>query len=248
MSPSDFALQSAKEVIAQGADKSLVAAAREFHRRLGAHNYFFHFSCAGLPIIQAPQDILQMQELVWAVKPDLIIETGVARGGSLMLYSSLLELNASCGGPQDGEVVGIDIDIREHNRKAIEEHPLYKRISMIQGSSISPEVIAQVKALAKSKTRVMVCLDSNHTHDHVLGELDAYASLTSVGSYCVVFDTIVDEFPADLYVDRPWGPGNNPKTAVMEYLKAHPEFEIDRLIDAKLVLTGAPEGYLRRIA
>lgn len=247
MNPSEFALQSAKEIMEQGVDTSLVPAARDLHMRLGAHNYFLHFSWAGLPIIQSPQDIVQMQELVWSIRPDLIIETGVARGGSLMFYSSLLELNASCGGPQDAMVLGIDIDIRDYNRKKIETHPLHRRISMIEGSSVSSEVVDQVRAIADNKCRVLICLDSNHTHDHVLAELNAYAPLTSVGSYCVVFDTIVDEFPAEFYSDRPWGPGNNPKTAVMEYLRNHPEFEIDRQIDHKLILTGAPEGYLKRV-
>ena len=164
-----------------------------------------------------------------------------------MLYASLLELNATCGGPQDAKVLGIDIDIRKHNRAKIEAHPLFKRISLIEGSSISQGVIDKVKAFARDKARVFVSLDSDHIHDHVLAELEAYAPLTSVGSYCVVFDTIIDEFPAEMYRDRRWGPGNNPKTAVREYLKSHPEFEIDKNIQYKLLTTGAPDGFLKRI-
>ena len=159
----------------------------------------------------------------------------------------MLELNAACGGPQDAAVVGVDIDIRAHNREAIEAHPMFKRISMIQGSSVAPEIIARVKAKAAGKRRVLVCLDSNHTHGHVLAELRAYAPLASVGSYCVVFDTIIEDFPAGMFPDRPWGPGNNPKTAVREYLKTHPEFEIDRQIDRKLLISVSPDGYLKRV-
>jgi len=144
-------------------------------------------------------------------------------------------------------VLGIDIDIRAHNRQAIEAHPLFKRISMIQGSSVAPEIMEQVRAAARGKQRVLVCLDSNHTHDHVLAELQAYAPLTSVGSYCVVFDTLIDDLPADMYPDRPWGPGDNPKTAVREYLRSHPEFEIDKRVDYKLLISVAPDGYLKRV-
>jgi cephalosporin hydroxylase len=145
------------------------------------------------------------------------------------------------------KVLGLDIDIRQHNREAIEAHPMSSRIQMIQGSSIASEVIEQVKAVAKNYQRVLVCLDSNHTHDHVLAELEAYASLTSVGSYCVVFDTIVEDMPKAMFPDRPWGPGDNPKTAVWEYLKTHSDFEIDKSIDHKLLISVAPDGYLKRV-
>jgi cephalosporin hydroxylase len=191
---------------------------------------------------------MAMQEIIWEVKPDLIVETGIAHGGSLIFSASMLELNAACGGPGDAEVLGIDIDIRPHNRKAIEEHPMSKRITMIEGSSISTEVIVQVKEKAKGKKRILICMDSNHTHDHVLAELEAYAPLTSVGSYCVIFDTFVEDVPADVFDNRPWHPGNSPKTAVWEYLKTHPEFEIDKSIQNKLLITVAPDGYLKRIS
>jgi len=209
--------------------------------------YSYNFSWLGRPIIQYPQDVIAMQELIWSIQPDLIIETGIAHGGSLIFSASMLELNAACGGPQDAEVVGIDIDIRAHNREAIEAHPLSKRISMIQGSSIAPEIIEQVKAKSGGKQRVLVCLDSNHTHTHVLAELQSYAPLVSVDSYCVVFDTIIEDLPADMFPDRPWGPGNNPKTAVREYLKSHPEFEIDKQMDHKLLISVAPDGFLKRV-
>lgn len=208
--------------------------------------YSYNFSWMGRPIIQYPQDMIAMQEIIWEVKPDLIIETGIAHGGSLIFSASMLELVSACTG-SDGEVLGIDIDIRSHNRKAIEEHPMYKRISMIEGSSISEEIIAQVTSKVEGKERILVCLDSNHTHDHVLAELEAYAPLTSVGSYCVVFDTLIEDMTADSYPDRPWGPGNNPKTAVWEFLKSHPEFEIDKSIQDKLLITVAPDGFLKRL-
>ncbi|OYQ62778.1 cephalosporin hydroxylase [Pseudanabaena sp. SR411] len=209
--------------------------------------YSYNFSWLGRPIIQYPQDMIAIQELIWSIQPDLIIETGIAHGGSLIFSASMLELIAICGGSQDAEVLGLDIDIRAHNREAIEGHPMFKRISMIQGSSIAPEIIGQVKAKATGKQKILIFLDSNHTHDHVLAELEAYAPLVSVGSYCVVFDTAIEDLPDDMFSDRPWGVGNNPKTAVWEYLKSHPEFEIDKSIEHKLLITVAPDGYLKRI-
>jgi len=199
-----------------------------------------------------------MHELIWEVKPDLIIETGIAHGGSLIFSASMLALLDMCEAIESGtplnpkeskrKVIGIDIDIRAHNREAIEGHPMVSRIQMIQGSSIAPEIIDQVQTIAKDYQRVLVCLDSNHTHEHVLAELEAYAPLASIDSYCVVFDTIIEDMPEEMFPDRPWGPGNNPKTAVWEYLKSHPEFEIDKAIQHKLLITVAPNGYLKRIS
>ena len=236
-----------KQRIAEmGQNELLKSTAHEFIKASLAPKYSYNFSWLGRPIIQYPQDIVAMQEIIWEVKPDLIIETGIAHGGSLIFSASMLELVASCTG-SEGEVIGIDIDIRPHNRKAIEGHPMYKRICMIQGSSIAPEIIALVAEKARNKKRILVCLDSNHTHAHVLAELNAYAPLTTVGSYCVVFDTVVQDMPSELAGDRPWGPGNNPKTAVVEYLKHHPGFEIDKSMNHKLLITVAPDGYLKRV-
>ena len=229
-------------------NKELVDAAHAFTKASTVPKYSYNFSWLGRPIIQYPQDIIAMQELIWSTKPDFIIETGIAHGGSLIFSASMLELNATCGGPRDAEVLGVDIDIRAHNRAAIEAHALFKRIAMIQGSSIAPEIIEQVQAKAEGKRRVLVCLDSNHTHDNVLAELQAYAPLTSVGSYCVVFDTVIEDMPAEMFPDRPWGPGNSPKTAVLDYLKTHSEFEIDKQMDNKLLISVAPDGYLKRVA
>jgi len=209
-------------------------------------SYVYNFSWLGRPIIQNPIDIMAMQEIIWKVQPDLIIETGIAHGGSIIFSASMLELLASCTG-SEGEVVAVDIDIRPHNRKAIEDHPMSKRITMLEGSSIAAGIVAQVKEKAKGKQRILVCMDSNHTHDHVLAELQAYAPLVTLGSYCVVFDTFVEDVPADVFVNRPWHPGNSPKTAVWEYLKSHPEFQIDTEVQNKLLITVAPDGYLKRV-
>lgn len=220
-------------------------------------SYVYNFAWMNRPIIQYPQDMIAMQEIIWEVKPDLIIETGIAHGGSLIMNASFLLMLDYCEAIERGEmldpnrpkrrVLGIDIDIREHNRKAIKTHPMANRIDMIQGSSITQETIDKVKLYAKDYQRILVSLDSNHTHDHVLAELEAYAPLTSKGSYCVVFDTFVEDVPKDVFHNRPWEPGNNPKTAVWEYLKSHPEFEIDKSIENKLLITVAPDGYLKRI-
>lgn len=236
-----------REIMLQGSDAALQQATRDWVNRANARKYSYHFEWLGRPIIQYPQDILAMQELIWTVQPDLIIETGIAHGGSVIFMASMLELNAACGGPAAAEVVGVDIDIRAHNRAAIEAHPMSKRITLIQGSSIAPDVVAQVQARATGKSRILISLDSNHTHQHVLAELEAYAPLTTVNSYCVVFDTVIEDMPADMFPDRPWGPGNNPKTAVWQYLKSHPEFEIDKSIDYKLLISVAPDGYLKRV-
>ena len=228
-------------------DTEFQAHSRDWLEESMRKSYVYNFSWLGRPIIQNPIDIMAMQEIIWEVKPDLIIETGIAHGGSLIFSASMLELNAACGGPHDAEVLGIDIDIRPHNREAIEAHPMSSRITLLEGSSVAPEIVAKVKEKANNKKRILICMDSNHTHDHVLAELEAYAPLTSVGSYCIVFDTFVEDVPADVFKDRPWHPGNSPKTAVWEYLKTHPEFEIDKSIQHKLLITVAPDGYLKRV-
>ncbi len=221
------------------------------------HGYTHNFSWLGRPVIQAPQDTCGLQEIIWRVKPDLIIETGIAHGGSLVLSASMLTLIEYAEAVEQGtmldpkkpkrKVMGIDIDIRAHNRAAIEAHPMISRIDMIQGSSIDAAIIAEVKKKAAGFKKILVCLDSNHTHEHVLAELHAYAPLVTVGSYCIVMDTGIEDLPPSLTVGRPWGKGNNPKTAVWEYLKTHPEFEQDRMIEWKLAITAAEEGFLRRV-
>jgi cephalosporin hydroxylase len=253
----DFQRETRERIARAARNERLAADAATFLRASIASQYSYNFTWLGRPIIQYPQDMVAMQELVWLVRPDLIIETGIAHGGSLILSASLLALLDLCEAAERGEtldarrsrrqVLGIDIDIRAHNRAAIEAHPLASRIRMIEGSSIAPEVIGQVHAVAARHERVLVCLDSNHTHEHVLAELEAYAPLASVGSYCVVFDTVIEHLPPGSFPDRPWDRGNNPLTAVREYLKGHPEFEIDSDIPHKLLITVAPDGYLRRV-
>jgi cephalosporin hydroxylase len=230
-----------------GRNETLKQTAHAFLEASTQPKYSYNFSWLGRPIIQYPQDMVAMQELIWSIQPNLIIETGIAHGGSLIFSASMLELNAACGGPADAHVIGVDIDIRAHNREAIEAHPMSKRITMIQGSSIDAGVVEKVHAAARGRDRVLVCLDSMHTHDHVLAELEAYAPLATIGSYCVVFDTVIEDFPEDMYPDRPWAPGNSPKSAVKQYLRAHREFVIDKSIDHKLLISVAPDGYLRRV-
>lgn len=253
----EFENEVQQNIAAQSADKPLQAQSLRWNIASASHGYTYNFQVLGRPIIQFPQDIVAMQELIWVIKPDLIIETGIAHGGSLMLSASMLALLDMTEAIDAGrridprvsrrKVVGIDIDIRSHNRAAIESHPMFSRIQMIQGSSIEPAVIDQVRSIASGYQRILVYLDSKHTHDHVLAELEAYAPLASPGSYCVVFDTIIEDAPDHLSSDRPWGKGNNPKTAVWEYLKTHPEFEIDKNIQDKLLITVAPDGYLKRL-
>ena len=223
-------------------NQTLIAAAKQFNNASNSAQYSYNFSWMGRPIIQYPQDMIAMQEIIWDIKPDLIIEAGIAHGGSLIYYASLLELIGN------GEVLGIDIDIREHNRKEIENHKMFKRIKMISGSSIDETTIEEVKKYAESKKKILVSLDSNHTHDHVLKELELYSPLVSPGSYIVVFDTIVEDLPEGYFSQsRPWGIGNNPKTAVQEFLQKNRQFVIDEMIDNKLLISVAPGGYLKRI-
>jgi cephalosporin hydroxylase len=253
----DFRREVSDRVAEYANNKELCDAGAEFMRVSIKPKYSYNFSSLGRPIIQYPQDMIAMQELIWQIRPDLIIETGIAHGGSLIMSASMLALLDYCDAVESGQmldpakprrkVLGIDIDIRAHNRAAIEAHPMANRIEMIQGSSIAPEIIEQVKAKSAGRKSVLVCLDSNHTHDHVLAELQAYASLTTVGSFCIVFDTIIEDMPADMFPDRPWGKGNNPKTAVWEFIKTHTEFEISKQMDCKLLISVAPDGYLKRI-
>jgi cephalosporin hydroxylase len=235
---------------ANAINQPLGEVAGEFFKATVDAKYSYSFDWLQRPIIQYPQDIVAFQELVSSVKPNLIIETGIAHGGSLVLSASMLCLLDVMEGldPRESsrKVVGVDIDIRPYNRQALDEHPLRFKMELIEGSSIDPAIINQVRSHADGVDRVLVSLDSNHTHEHVLAELNAYADLVSVGSYCIVFDTAIEDLPAGYFPDRPWDVGNNPKTAVHEWLKSHPEFEIDKDIDHKLLISVAPDGYLKR--
>lgn len=235
-------IEERKERVRQnGTNAALRTATNSFNLESNIAQYSYNFSWMGRPIIQYPQDMIAMQELIWEIKPDLIIETGIAHGGSILFYASLLELIGN------GEVLGIDIDIRQHNREEIEKHPMFKRVRMIEGSSLIAETVDQIRTIADKHQKIMVCLDSNHTHEHVLQELELYSPFVSVGSYMVVFDTIVEFMPDGYLPNRPWAKGNNPWSAAQAFLKTHPEFEIDHSIDNKLLISVAPEGYLKRV-
>lgn len=246
-----------KNIKALANDRELARMSSEWLNRSAMSRYSYNFEWLGRPIIQYPQDVVGFQELIWSVKPNTIVETGIAHGGSLILSASMLALLDLCeaitnGTPLDTraprrQVIGIDIDIRPHNRAAIEAHPLARYITMIEGSSVEPSVIHQVHDMMDDNEATLVSLDSNHTHEHVVAELNAYASLVTPDSYCVVFDTVIEDMGADAFPDRPWGQGDNPKTAVWEFLESHPEFEIDKNIQHKLQITVAPDGFLRRV-
>ena len=238
-----FKQEREQSILAQGSNKSVKDAGKVFMNASITSRYSYNFSWMGRPIIQYPQDMIAMQEIIWDIKPDLIIETGIAHGGSLIFYASLLELIGK------GEVLGIDIDIREHNRNEIENHPMFKRIKMIQGSSINPSIVSEVSTHTKDKKTVLVLLDSNHTHDHVLAELQMYSPFVTLNSYLVVYDTVVEFLPEDHLPGhvRPWGIGDNPWTAMKTFIADNPQFVIDESINNKLLISVAPDGYLKRV-
>jgi cephalosporin hydroxylase len=231
-----------RTILLMAADESVRKAALALNVMTLKYRYSYNFSWLGRPVIQLPADLIATQELIFAVRPQLVVETGIAHGGSLIHSASILEL---IGG--EGRVLGVDIDIRPHNREAIDAHPMRKRIDMIEGSSIDATVAAKVRAAAAGKERVLVILDSMHTHDHVLAELRLYAPLVTLGSYCIVFDTVIEDLPGDAFPDRPWGKGNSPKTAVWAFVKDDPRFTIDHELEAKLLMTAAPDGWLKRV-
>lgn len=244
----EFHREQEENIKAMTADRNTKRIGRLFMDHVTDYKYGYYFTWMGRPIIQHPQDMISLQELIMTVKPDLIIETGIAHGGSLIFSASMLEL-LDCFEPNPEikrEVLGIDIEIRPHNRTAIEAHPMFRRITMLEGSSIAPEIVQQVKDIAQKHKTIMVLLDSCHTHDHVLAELELYSPLVTVGSYLVAYDTLV-EFEDKSHADRPWGKGNNPYTAVKQFLPQHPEFELDESIENKSVLTSCPGGWLKRI-
>lgn len=237
-----FMKEREKDIEKMSKDQKATELGRLFIEETAKYKYSYNFTWLGRPIIQFPQDIITMQEIIWRVKPDLVIETGIAHGGSLIFYASMLELLGS-----NGEVLGIDTDIRKHNRKEIENHSMFKRITMIEGSSIDKDITKQVRDFAKEKKNVLVVLDSNHTHEHVLKELKLYSSLVTKNSYLIVFDTIIEDMPENFFPNRPWSKGNNPKTAVWEFLKINDRFKVDKAIENKLLITVSPDGYLKCI-
>ena len=242
---SEFELEVINRVNSYSNDKPLQKAISIVDHEFTRVKYSYNFSWLGRPIFQNPSDLLVFQEIIWEYKPDLIIETGIARGGSLIFYASMMTLLEACNEIRDGHVIGIDVDIREHNKKSIIKHPLSNKITMFEGSSTDIEIIEKVKKLADSKNRVLVILDSNHTHEHVLAELRSYAPLVSKDGFCIVCDTAIDKMP-ELVIDRPWGKGNNPGTAIEQYLSEVDNFEIEKFYESKSLITCAPGGFLKR--
>lgn len=255
---SRFEKERTDRILSNGTNKEFQNMSTEWSKKAMTEMYMYNFNSLGRPIIQFPQDMVAVQELIWQTKPDLIIETGIAHGGSLIQSAMMLAMIDMCEAIENNDasmptaskrkVLGVDIDIRAHNKEAIEIHPMSSRIEMIEGSAIATEVISQVHEFAGGYKNIMVMLDSMHSHDHVIEELAAYAQLVSVGSYCVVFDTFVEDLPDKFFADRPWDKGDNPKTAVHQWLKSNDNFEIDESVHNKLLITVAPDGFLKRVS
>jgi len=242
-----------RRVAANRWNEPLRKSAADFLKLSHGENYSYNFTYMDRPIIQYPQDMAAVQELIWEIKPDLVIETGVAHGGSIVFSASQLALLDLIESRERGQpvlptrcVLGIDIEIRPHNRRALESHPMRPWFELFEVSSTNPETIREIQHRASEYERVIVMLDSNHTEEHVLGELEAYAGLVSVGSYCIVFDTLIEDLPDSAFPDRPWSQGNNPRTAVEKFLRDHPEFEPCHYIDDKLLISTSAGGYLKR--
>ena len=241
MKKSEFEKRNEGKIKSMNRDEKLLKTTRKWFDQSFQHEYPYHFSWLGRPIIQFPQDMIAIQELIWKTKPDLIIEIGIAHGGSLIYSASILELIGK------GGVLGIDIDIRKHNKKEIEKHPLKKRITMLEGSSIDENIVKKVKKIAQNKKSILLFLDSYHTHDHVLKELEMYSSFVKKGGYIIVFDTMIEFMPKGSFPNRPWGKGNNPHTAVKKFIKQNKRFKIDKEFEEKLLITSCPDGFLKCI-
>ncbi|MDX2256960.1 MAG: CmcI family methyltransferase [Pseudanabaenaceae cyanobacterium bins.39] len=249
----NFELESIENIKKLSSDPEVKNVSQEWINKTGPHKYVYNWRWMGLPIIQLPADVVATQEIIWMVKPTVIIETGVARGGSLIFNASQLALLDLC---ENGKAsieeskrrcIGIDIDIRQHNRDAIVSHPLSPMIQLIEGSSISDQTLNKVKNLLHPEDKVLVILDSNHTHDHVKAELEQYSPLVSCGSYIIVHDTGIEYAVESLFHNRDWGIGNNPLTASKEFLLSNKNFQVDQIVSGKLQITSSPDGYLKRI-
>ena len=251
-----FTKECKEEINKQSQDQLFLELSQNWMNQSWKHKYTYHFNWLGRPIIQMPQDILALQEIIWNIKPDLIIETGIAHGGSLCLTASLLALleleemqNNSISQDEiiKRKVIGIDIDIRQHNRELIENHFLSDKIEMIESSSVNKDTFNKIKSLSKDYSNILVMLDSNHTESHVLEELNLYSSLISKNSYCIVFDTIVEKMDSEFSKNRPWNKKNSPQSAIQKFLKRNKNFIVDKTIDKKIILSMAPGGFLKKI-
>ena len=242
-----------EETQMQSKDNMLKELSHKWLNHSWKNKYTYHFSWLGRPIIQMPQDILALQEIIWKVKPDLIIETGIAHGGSVCLSASLLalleidDLKKNPKSKLNRKVIGIDIDIRKHNKEKIEKHFLADKIEMIEASSVEIKTFEKVEKISKNYSKILVILDSNHTEEHVLQELMLYGSLVSKNSYCIVFDTIISEMAPEFSNNRPWNKCNSPKTAINKFLKKDKKFIVDNSIDNKLLISMAPGGFLKKV-
>ncbi len=239
-----FEAQKSENILALGQDSEAFQRSIEAFLAADRHRFPYLWSWLGIPIIQMPTDIVTLQEIIWDAKPDVIVETGVARGGSVIFLASLLTLIGK------GKVVGVDVDIRAHNRASIEQHPMSSRITLIEGSSVAQSTTERVKAEIPAGATVMVVLDSDHSHAHVLAELEAYGPLVTPGQFLVAADTLLGHLTKDqtpLARSHVWHPGNEPLTAVRDFLTSHPEFEVDPLVNGKQLLASSPGGYLKRI-
>lgn len=239
----DFEAHKRRQSLALGRDKSVFDASTQYMLRLDPYDYSYLWSWMGVPIIQMPADIMATQEVIWATKPDVIIETGVARGGSVLFMASLLHLMGN------GRVIGVDIDIRAHNREAIEAHPMADRVTLIEGGSVDETTLAAVRAEIPDEARVMVVLDSDHSRDHVLAECRAYGAMVTAGCYMVVADTMighVQQKDAPQNRSKIWYEGNEPLSALRMFLSEDSRFEVDEELNGKLVLASSPGGYIRR--
>ncbi len=241
---SEFFAERNADITAMGADAELRQKSLDWMLHADKYKYTYNFTWMGRPIIKFPSDIVIQQELMWKLKPDLVIETGIAHGGSIIFTASMMEMMGI-----EGEVIGLDIDIRQHNRDLIESHPMKKRITMYEGSSTDPVIVEKVRQHTVGKKCVMVILDSLHSHEHVYNEMKAYAPMVTIGSYCVLPDTFIEFFPKGYYSDtRPWDVGDNPYTGMKQYLAETGDmFETDYSLTHKAMITETIDGYLRRV-
>ncbi len=238
----EFEAHKVQQCKALGADEATFQQAVDTVVELDKYDYAYLWSWLGLPIIQMPADVVVTQEVIWAAKPDVIVETGIARGGSMIFLASMMQLLGR------GKVVGVDIDIRAHNRSSIEAHPLSERVVLIEGPSTSVEVMDKVRAEIPAGAKVMVILDSDHSRDHVLDELRHYGPLVTAGQYLVVADTLLGRIRPDQTPKKRsavWEPGNEPLTAARTYLTETDRFEVDEIVNGKLVISSSPGGYLK---
>lgn len=248
MSINNFQKDTVVRLQSNSKNSKLKKLANSFLKESVKSKYTYNFNWLGVPIIQLPQDIIATQEIIWNVQPDLIIETGIAHGGSLILSASLLaNLNYINPIKTKRLVVGVDIDIRRNNKNIIKNHPLSRFIKMVEGSSIDEVIFDKVKKISSKFKKILVILDSNHTGDHVYNELNFYSQLVSKNSYCIVCDTLIEDMPKDFYPDRSWGKGNNPKTAIKNFLKVNKKFKIDQMVDNKILISMSKNGYLKKI-